>query len=243
MIFGVIDIYFISLLGTQELTAAGIASPFIWIFNALSAGFALAVSIFTAKFNKRKDLPTRVIYPMLFGCIVISIPSAIFYLCVIEHSLNSFSNTPEIILYTQWYLSSWVYLYFPTLLFNALTSVMRGLEFYKVQAKVTIFSCLLNAVLDPILMFEPIGLGIRGAVYATALTQGLAILFFVAYILKKTEDILAVPNLHRQYGKALHNSSKPPVLQLPRLFSGRFPFWCRPISLLSWGIWRSPLWA
>lgn len=43
-LYGVIDIYFISLLGTQQLTAAGIVSPFMWLFNTVASGFALAIS-------------------------------------------------------------------------------------------------------------------------------------------------------------------------------------------------------
>lgn len=197
-IYGVIDIYFISLLGLTQLTAAGLASPFMWLFNTLANGFALAISIYTARQQLENNLNQSVFQPMIIGIVSLSIFAFICYEFFLKNSLIYFSNDPEILKQTKLYLSTWIYIYCSTLLFTSCSAMMRGFELYKYQTQIIISSCVLNTIATPILMFEPINLGIIGAVYATAFSQIIAIAIFMYIIKGKKLIVFTFTHIHIQ---------------------------------------------
>lgn len=185
-IYGVVDIYFIALLGTQELTAAGIASPFMWLFNTVASGFALAISIFTARYQAESTFRQQVVQPMLIGIAVLSLLAWAIYSGLLRSMIEGFSENTDVIEQTRVYFGTWMMTYFSTLLFTSGAAMMRGFELYRQQTSIIIVSCVLNAIFSPILMFPPIGMGIAGAVYGTVFAQLCAIGLFFRQIRQKT---------------------------------------------------------
>ncbi|WP_176752447.1 MATE family efflux transporter [Pelistega sp. MC2] len=183
-IYGVVDIYFISLLGTHELAAAGIISPFVWLFNTIASGFALAVSIFTTKYQNSSQFLKQILPPLFSGICFLCIIALSLYFIILHKIIESFSESLLTVKLAQTYFLSWVISYGATLLFFAGAAMMRVIDMYKQQTIIIIFSCILNIFLSPILMFHPIGLGISGAVYGTALSQLFAVVLFGYYITK-----------------------------------------------------------
>ncbi|NOL48846.1 MATE family efflux transporter [Pelistega europaea] len=185
-IYGVVDIYFIALLGTHELTAAGIASPFMWLFNTVASGFALAISIFTARYQAESTFRQQVVQPMLIGIAVLSLLAWAIYSGLLHAMIEGFSGNTEVVEQAWVYFGTWMATYFSTLLFTSGAAMMRGFELYRQQTSIIIVSCVLNAIFSPILMFPPIGMGIAGAVYGTVLAQLCAIGLFFRQIRQKT---------------------------------------------------------
>ncbi|WP_141562836.1 MATE family efflux transporter [Pseudomonas sp. ICMP 8385] len=176
MVANAIDMVFIAHLGHEPLTAASLASPFMWLMNTIAMGIALAISVHVSKGQERGGgntvidvlLPGLLMGAAVYGVVLVGVGLNL------EAVLGAMGAAPPVYEQSEGYLRTWLYGFIITLTFAISTAYLRGLSLFKTQAVVVAVVCLMNIVLDPLLMFGVggfAGFGLVGSVYAAWLAQ------------------------------------------------------------------------
>lgn len=184
ILFGTVDAYFISLLGTTHLAAASFIFPVCTTVANLSVGFSIATTAIVAKALGGGDyvLARRITVGSLFlCCVTAAILAALGFLTLepLFRLLGATAETIELIasyMHT-WYLGSGVI--FAAVVGNG---ALRATGDSLTPSIIMVFSGLLNAGLDPLLIFgwwiiPP--MGIQGAAIATVVSWGLSLIAIV----------------------------------------------------------------
>jgi putative MATE family efflux protein len=196
MLLGVADMYFIGLLGTEPLAAAGFALPITGMVSAVALGIGMAQSSITSRLvgeGRLHDGAQFVTHAQLFGVAV-----ALFLLVAGQVSIHPLfsalgADTATLPL-IQEYMGTWYYaapLLFITLLG---TNALRAIGDTRKSAIVSAQLALLNLALDPLLIFGlgPIpAFGIQGAAIATIIAAGITAITAVL-ILARQEKLLEI---------------------------------------------------
>ncbi|MCB9462433.1 MAG: MATE family efflux transporter [Candidatus Eisenbacteria bacterium] len=98
---------------------------------------------------------------------------------------TALSTTPEVTRLGIEYLSPLLYFAVPALLLATLAAILRAWGDTKTALRITAVSVTLNLVLDPLLIFGfgPIpALGVKGAAYATLLSQSIGVTLFYLHL-------------------------------------------------------------
>lgn len=195
--FNVVDTFFISLLGTKELAAVGFTFPITFIVISLTIGLGIGTSAVIAKHvganeaKAAKQAGSSALYlaAILVACLSLifyGLNDAIFLALGAEEALLPLINQYMHI----WYAGS-VMLVVPMVG----NSVLRAVGDTKTPALIMGAGGLLNAVLDPLLIFGlgPFpALGIQGAALASVFSWSLGCILILVWLIrvKKTIDLL-----------------------------------------------------
>lgn len=226
-----IDMVFIAHLGHQELTAASLASPFMWFMNTIAMGVALAISVYASKETKKtnSNTITEVLLPGLIIGLLVYIATLLGVGLNLESLVGVMGAGKSISVQSENYLEVWLYSFIITTSFAISTAYLRGLSLFKTQAIVVAIVCLGNVILDPLLMFGIYkfeGLGLVGSVYAACIAQGIGAIICIYYGIKNTQ----INGTHRlSIINLLRDSLK--ISKLAWVTSSTATFW--PISGLA----------
>jgi len=190
------DAYFVSLLGTNQLAALGFTFPATILLTYLGVGLGVGTSAMVAKAIGAKD--HEQVIDMTFASIVFGFGIGFLLIIPAMLSINTIFSimgaSPELIVLISEFLLVW-YLGIPFLLVQfAGTAVMRAIGNSKLHGRLMILSAIVNAALDPILIFGlgPIpAYGISGAAIATVITWVVSNIF-ICYYLAKREQLLKI---------------------------------------------------
>lgn len=172
--FQLVDTYFISLLGTTALAAVGFAMPVTMLVMNLSIGLGIAASALIAKaFGAGDDLAAkRATMAALMLSVVLGIVISIVGLWVNDYLFRLLGASdellPEIWDFMVWWWPGSVVM----LMMMVQNSSMRAIGNTKLPSMMMLVSAVLNAVLDPILIFGwgPFpAMGVAGAALASTL--------------------------------------------------------------------------
>jgi len=188
------DLFWIGKLGIDEIAAISTSLPIIFIFISLGMGISIAGLILISQENGKQNQPQiniisgQMITIMSFLGILISILG--YYLTPTLINLNSSTQivTNLAIQYTQISFIGMIFMY----LMLCFKDLMSGIQEMILPLKITLFTVLLNLIIDPILI-NHYNLGIQGAAYATIFTQSLACL--IALIIIKNKKTKIQPEL------------------------------------------------
>ena len=194
MLLGIVDMYFISLLGTQPLAAAGFVLPITGIVTGVTMGIGMAQSSIMSRLvgEGRMGLGAKfVTHAQTFGVLVAIVIAAIGFVTIgpLFTALGADATTLPLI---RDYMVIW-YCAAPLLFLTFMgTNAMRAIGDTRKSAIVSAQLALLNLVLDPLFIFGwgPIpGYGIQGAAIATAVAAAVTTITAL-FILAKQERIL-----------------------------------------------------
>lgn len=174
-------------LGTSALAAVTVSQPVIFVLIAVAAGLTLATNILIAqsvgahRWERVKEaVQTSII---LVGGI------SLFFLAigmVLVKQLLSFVNTPpDIFPMASTYLRIFLWTLPFTFGIFLLGSMLRGIGDSQTPVYFQTVSVVLNAILDPLLMFGKLGLpalGLNGTAWATIISQVIAVVALVIYV-------------------------------------------------------------
>lgn len=188
-IFTIVDIYFVSKLGSDATSIVGLTESFLTLVYAFGIGFAIAATAVISRRVGEKE-PQRAANAafqalLITGSIALLISAmGIFFsenlLKLMGAEENAIANYGG---YTRWMLGGNITIMFLFIL----NGIFRGAGDAAIALRVLCFSNMINIVLDPILIFGigPIpAMGISGAAIATNIGRGtgvayqLYILFF-----------------------------------------------------------------
>lgn len=187
MTFGLVDTFFIGMLGTQELAAISFTFPVTFTVISLNIGLGIGTSAIIAKLlgagqpAQAKETATGA----LMLTVVLAIVLAIAGVLTIEPIFRLMGADQEQLVLIQDYMLVWyaagIFLAMPMVG----NSVLRASGDTKTPSYVMAFGGLINVVLDPLLIFGwgPVpAFGIQGAAIATLVAWAVG-LFYILYVL------------------------------------------------------------
>ncbi|MBQ0074368.1 MAG: MATE family efflux transporter [Prevotella sp.] len=196
-LYNMIDSIFIGQ-GVGPMAISGLAVTFP--FMNLSAAFGAAIGIGSSTFLSVKlgqrdyEIANRILGNNVMLNIVVGIIFGGLCLLFLDPILRFFGASDQTLPYAREYMviillgNAFTHLYF------GLNAVLRSAGKPKFAMYTTVFTVVLNAILDPIFIYA-LNLGIAGAAYATVLSQFTA-LCWQWYLFSKKEELL-----HFEYDK------------------------------------------
>ncbi len=183
-LYNIIDSYFIAKINENAITALALVYPVQNFINAIAIGFGVGMNAIISFYLGAKDqvranktATQGIFFSFLHGILLMLL--CIFYMPVF---LNSFSSDKEIITLALCY-SSRAFLFSPIITLGlAFEKIFQSIGNMKVSMFSMICGCIVNIILDPMMIFG-IGffpaMGIAGAAYATGIGQCVTLIVYL----------------------------------------------------------------
>lgn len=193
-----IDLYFLNLLGEQEMAASvGFSAQLLFYVRGISIGFLIATGILASqRIGAKKRADARRVIASSFGIagILVTLLSIIliWQLEPLLHALGARGRTLDLaITYSNIVLPS------SLLMVTAMVAgaALRALGDAKRSMNATLIAALVNLVFDPILIFG-LDMGISGAAWASVLSQ-VAMMYYSLNRLHVVHKMLIPPSIKR----------------------------------------------
>ena len=196
MMFNIVDTFFISLLGTEPLAAVSFTFPVTFTVISLAIGLGIGTSAVIAKAlgsNKINEARFDASISLMVGVVLVIVLSSVGYL-LIDPIFTLLGAGAQVLPLIHEYMNVWfigsVFLITPMIG----NSVLRASGDTKTPSIVMGGAGLINAVLDPILIFGfgPVpALGIQGAAIASVVAWSVAVVI-ILYILAVKKRLLSL---------------------------------------------------
>lgn len=197
-LYNIIDSIYVSYLGTGALTAVSLAYPLQNIVVSVAVGIGVGISsvlsISLGENNQEKanraatlGMALTVLHCILFvvGGLVITGPF-----------IRLFTEDPEVFTQACDYTYIVVCVSFGALLQIAMEKIYQGIGAMKTTMCLLAAGCVINIILDPILIFGLLGapaLGVKGAAVATVIGQICAFLLYIVVYKWKNPGVMIHP--------------------------------------------------
>ena len=189
-LYNIVDSIYVSRLGTDALTAVSLAYPLqnaiVSVGVGIGVGISSAISIHLGSGDQEKaDRAASLgIILTVFHCILFVL-AGIF---ITRPFLRLFTEDPAILKDACDYTYVVLCLSFGALLQIAFEKIFQSIGKMKITMYLLIAGCVINIILDPILIFGLLGfpaLGVTGAAIATVIGQICAFLLYIVVYLRK----------------------------------------------------------
>lgn len=204
IIFNLVDTYFVSLLGTDQLVALSFTFPVVLVVNSIALGIgqgtASVVSRAAGAGNKRKL--TRYATESLTLGVMVVLLFVLIGLFTIDPLFRAMGANERVLPYIREYMQVWylgmVFVVIPMVGNNSI----RALGDTKTPSVVMLIAAIANSILDPIFIFGlgPIpAMGVRGAAIATVFSRCItfSVALYLLIIREKIVSLAAVPMSER----------------------------------------------
>lgn len=189
-LYNIVDSIYVSRLGTDALTAVSLAYPLqnaiLSVAVGIGVGISSAISIHLGAGNQEKAdrAATIGIGLTVFHCILFIIAG----LVITRPFLSLFTDNPTVFKDSCAYTYIVLCFSFGSLLQITFEKIFQSIGQMKITMCLLIAGCVINIILDPILIFGLLGfpaLGVAGAAIATVIGQISAFLLYVVVYLRK----------------------------------------------------------
>lgn len=186
-LYNIVDTIFIGRgVGTLAIAGIGIVFPIQMIVMALAHLIALgAASMISRSLGKKDYKKAGLVTGNAFAAIaIIGVTVSAITLIFINPILKLFGATENILPFARDYLSviSIGFIYFPFMATGS--NLIRAEGNAKTSMVILLFATTTNIILDPIFIFV-LKLGIKGAAYATIISQFIGFLYAASYFLRR----------------------------------------------------------
>ncbi len=196
IVFNLVDTYFVSMLGTNQLVALSFTFPVVLVVNSIALGIGQGTASVVSRAagaNDKRKLVRYATESLTLGVLVVLF-FVILGLITIDPLFKAMGANETVMPYIRDYMKVWylgmVFVVIPMVGNNSI----RALGDTKTPSLVMLVAAVANSVLDPIFIFGwgPVpAMGVRGAAIATVLSR--CITFSVAlYILIVREKIVSI---------------------------------------------------
>lgn len=194
MTLGIVDTWFISLLGTNQLAAIGFIIPVYMIFVSIGLGIGMGISSITSRLvgEARHDAAARYVTDAQILALLLSVVIAIGVGLSFKGIFSTMGATQQVMPYISKYMNVLV-LGLPVIMIAIICgNTFRAIGAIKTSASMSTLMALLNLALDPLLIFGPgpfPEMGIKGAAVASVIAAA-TVAVVAVYILAVREKLL-----------------------------------------------------
>lgn len=194
--FNLIDTYFIGKLGLKQLAAISFCFPVIMFINSLSQGIGVGTSSLISRNIvkvERKEVRMMASRTIVLGLIIIVI-FAIAGLLTIQPLFAALGAGSELIQYIDDYMSIWYYGAPFVMMPMVGNHIVRATGDTFTPGMIMVSSAIVNAILDPLLIFGygPFPeMGIKGAAVATVIARSSSFLIILIVLIRR-EKLLTI---------------------------------------------------
>lgn len=190
-LYNMVDSIFIGQgVGAMAISGLAITFPLMNLSTAFGAGVGVGASSLLSVKLGQKDYGAaqNILGNTVMLNIITGISFSIISLLFLDPILMFFGASAQTLPYAKDYMEIILCGNVITHLYFGLNALQRAAGKPQLSMYMTIFTVVLNAILDPIFIW-PLGLGIRGAAYATVLSQLFALIWQVVMFSNKSEFI------------------------------------------------------
>ena len=175
MTFGLVDTFFISMLGTLPLAAVGFSMPVVFVVMNFTMGLSIGLSVILAKVlgANQHEKAARLTTDNLVLALILVVVVSLLGLATISPLFSLLGAGEDVMPYVREYMTPWyigvAFLVIPMVGNGAI----RATGDMKTPSMIMIVAGIVNGILDPLLIFG-IGpfpeMGISGAAWATVIS-------------------------------------------------------------------------
>ncbi len=194
VVFNLVDTYFVGKLGVHQLAAMSFSFPVVMVLNSISLGIGIGTSSLISRHiikTERRRVQQMGGRALLLGFTVVML-FVIAGQLTIRPLFAAMGAGPVVLGYVEEYMRIW-YLGVPFVLFPMIgNNIIRATGDTFTPGMIMVTSGVLNAVLDPILIFGygPVPyMGIQGAALATVLARSVSFTI-VMVVLTRREKLI-----------------------------------------------------
>ena len=221
-LYNIVDSYFVAKISENAMTALSLVFPIQNFINAVAIGFGVGINAMIAQYlgAGRRDKADEALTQGMVLAVIHGIVMMILCIIGIPYFLRLFTTDANVIALGVRYA---------TIVFSFSVILSVNLTFEKMNQaignmKITMISlligCVLNIILDPMIIFG-IGpfpeLGIAGAALATGFGQCVPIVIYIAAYLKRPKRVAfrrEYLHLTREVAKRLYSIGVPAILNM-----------------------------
>ncbi len=181
-IFAIMDIFFVSKLGSDAVATVGITESLITIVYAVGSGLAMATTALVARRTgeKRPEEASKVAFQAILTGVLVSFLIAVPGFLWSSDLLRLMGGSTEMVENMSSYMRIMLGFNGIIIVLFIINSIFRSSGDAAMSLRVLVIANLLNIILDPLLIFG-IGpfpeMGIKGAAIATVTGRGVGVLF------------------------------------------------------------------
>ena len=186
-VFAVVDIFFVSKLGSEAVATVGITESVMTILYAISLGLGMGTTALISRRvgeGKMKDASITAAQSIFLG-IVLSIPIALAGIYFAPDLLELMGSSKSMVESGYRYPQIIIGFNIVIMLLFIINSIFRGAGDAALSMRVLWISNFINIILDPCLIFG-LGpfpeLGIAGAAYATVIGRGIGVIIQMYFL-------------------------------------------------------------
>ena len=206
-LYNMVDSIFIGQgVGAMAISGLAITFPLMNLSTAFGAGVGVGASSLLSVKLGQKDYGAaqNILGNTVMLNIITGISFSIISLLFLDPILMFFGASAQTLPYAKDYMEIILCGNVITHLYFGLNALQRAAGKPQLSMYMTIFTVVLNAILDPIFIW-PLGLGIRGAAYATVLSQLFALILQVVMFSNKAEFIHFKRGIYRLKSQLVKN--------------------------------------
>ncbi|MCP4213736.1 MAG: MATE family efflux transporter, partial [bacterium] len=214
VIFEIVDMFWIGNLGADSIAGLSAASFFVWMIRGLGLTVASGSLALVARRTGERDVNglLKTIANAVEASFVFSIIILLLFFPLALKIFQWIRLDPDVAVqaeeYTVVFLAGVIFVY----LMMTVEFIIRGIGDTRNPMIITGISLLLNVVLDPIFIFS-FGMGLKGAAYATIVSQMIGALLMLVELLRKNDRIRKLrfnmkELLSREFGRRFLNIVK-----------------------------------
>ncbi len=206
-LYNMVDSIFIGQgVGALAISGLAITFPLMNLSTAFGTGVGVGASSLLSVKLGQKDYGAA--QNILGNTVVLNITTGVCFsiisLLFLEPILMFFGASAQTLPYAKDYMEIILLGNVVTHLYFGLNALQRAAGKPQLSMYMTIFAVIINAILDPIFIW-PLGLGIRGAAYATVLSQFLALIWQLVMFSNKSEFIHFKRGIYRLRSRLVKN--------------------------------------
>ena len=206
-LYNMVDSIFIGQgVGALAISGLAITFPLMNLSTAFGAGVGVGASSLLSVKLGQKDYGAaqNILGNTVMLNIITGVCFSIISLLFLEPILMFFGASAQTLPYAKDYMEIILLGNVVTHLYFGLNALQRAAGKPQLSMYMTIFTVIINAILDPIFIW-PLGLGIRGAAYATVLSQFLALIWQLVMFNNKSEFIHFKRGIYRLRSRLVKN--------------------------------------
>lgn len=184
LLYNVVDSIVVgNYIGKEALAAVGASFPVIFVLISLLIGISSGITVVVSQYFGAKEYDNVIkaintFFVFIFAASLIMSALGIYYVRDIFILLHlPFDVIDDAVAYLQIYLGGMIFMFG----FYGTNAILRGMGDSKTPLYFTIFSTLLNIILDLVFVLK-LGWGIKGVAYASVIAQGLAFVMVTFFI-------------------------------------------------------------